>query len=105
MFFNIDVFFYLILQVEGPSRGSYGLNVARLAGIPDRVLALAARNAAWMRDRRAVETSSADKSVSPSVQCTAEGNIRAVVNNDATSSNKRRAEEPLESDTRKQPSF
>lgn len=40
------------VQVEGPSRGSYGLNVARLAGIPDRVLALATQNAAWMRAAR-----------------------------------------------------
>lgn len=40
------------VQVEGPSRGSYGLNVARLAGIPDRVLALATQNAAWMRAGR-----------------------------------------------------
>lgn len=45
--------------MEGPSRGSYGLNVARLAGIPDRVLALAAKNAAWMRSRRAVTGTSA----------------------------------------------
>ena len=39
-------------QVEGAATGSYGLNVARLAGVPDRVLALAARNAQWMRQQR-----------------------------------------------------
>jgi len=69
--------------VEGPSRGSYGLNVARLAGISDRVLALAARNAAWMRDRRAAESDGSGKSLL---------------------SNKRKAEESLEPDTRKQAS-
>eukprot|EP01032_Pedospumella_encystans_P019964 gene19964-22692_t len=75
---------FLYKAVEGPSRGSYGLNVARLAGIPDRVLALAARNAAWMRDRRATESGSLSKSVL---------------------SNKRKAEEPLAQESRKQPSI
>ncbi len=61
-------------QVEGASRGSYGLNVARLAGIPQRVLALAAKNSAWMHARRTGE-----------------------LGKDTVKSKKRKAEEPLES--------
>lgn len=57
-----------LLQVAGPSRGSYGLNVARLAGVPERVLALAARNSEWMRARRS--QSAADEIAEASVDAT-----------------------------------
>jgi len=73
-------------QVEGPSRGSYGLNVARLAGIPDHVLALAAKNATWMRSRRVATMTG---------QLATQNDMLG--NGTETNSRKRKAEESLES--------
>lgn len=41
-----------VVQVEGASKGSYGLNVARLAGLPSHLLDIAEERAAWMEQHQ-----------------------------------------------------